>query len=128
MDSGITRRHPGRETFGRYQLLGLLGEGGMGRLYVAERRGIQGFVKVVALKQILPHLAESAALREMFLNEARVAAKLQHPNIVATYELGEVDGRYFISMEYLPGEDLSAIITGCQAGRMPIDIAAAMTQ
>jgi eukaryotic-like serine/threonine-protein kinase len=64
----------------------------------------------------------------MFLNEARIAARLEHPNIVATYELGEVDGNYFISMEYLPGEDLSAIITGCQVGRMPIDIAAAMTQ
>ena len=51
------------ETFGRYQLLGLLGQGGMGRLYIAERRGIQGFVKIVALKRILPHLADSAQLR-----------------------------------------------------------------
>ena len=82
----------------------------MGRLYIAERRGIQGFVKIVALKRILPHLADSEQLREMFLNEARIAARLEHPNIVATYELGEVDGNYFISMEYLPGEDLSAII------------------
>jgi len=116
------------ETFGRYQLLGLLGQGGMGRLYIAERRGIQGFVKIVALKRIQPHLADSKQLREMFLNEARIAARLEHPNIVATYELGEVDGNYFISMEYLPGEDLSAIIAGCQDGRMPVEIAAALTQ
>ena len=116
------------EAFGRYQLLGLLGQGGMGRLYIAERRGIQGFVKIVALKRIQPHLADSKQLREMFLNEARIAARLEHPNIVATYELGEVDGNYFISMEYLPGEDLSAIIAGSQDGRMPIDIAAALTQ
>ncbi len=116
------------EAFGRYQLLGLLGQGGMGRLYIAERRGIQGFVKIVALKRIQPHLADSKQLREMFLNEARIAARLEHPNIVATYELGEVDGNYFISMEYLPGEDLSAIIGGCQDGRMPIEIAAALTQ
>ena len=116
------------ETFGRYQLLGLLGQGGMGRLYIAERRGIQGFVKIVALKRIQPHLADSKQLREMFLNEARIAARLEHPNIVATYELGEVDGKYFISMEYLPGEDLSAIIAGCQDGRMPVAIAAALTQ
>ena len=100
----------------------------MGRLYIAERRGIQGFVKIVALKRIQPHLADSKQLREMFLNEARIAARLEHPNIVATYELGEVDGNYFISMEYLPGEDLSAIIAGCQDNRMPIDIAAALTQ
>ena len=106
------------ETFGRYQLLGLLGQGGMGRLYVAERRGSRGFVKIVALKRILPHLADSKQLREMFLNEARMAARLEHPNIVATYELGEVEGKYFISMEYLPGEDLSAIIAGC-AGPPP---------
>jgi len=116
------------EAFGRYQLLGLLGQGGMGRLYIAERRGIQGFVKIVALKRIQPHLADSKQLREMFLNEARIAARLEHPNIVATYELGEVDGNYFISMEYLPGEDLSAIIAGSQDGRMPIAIAAALTQ
>jgi eukaryotic-like serine/threonine-protein kinase len=100
----------------------------MGRLYIAERRGIQGFVKIVALKRIQPHLADSKQLREMFLNEARIAARLEHPNIVATYELGEVDGKYFISMEYLPGEDLSAIIAGCQDARMPIDIAAALAQ
>lgn len=118
-----------QETFGRYRLLGLLGQGGMGRLYIAERRGVQGFVKIVALKRILPHLADSARLRDMFLNEARIAARLEHPNIVATYELGEVDGKYFISMEYLPGEDLSVVISRCQGGQtMPIEIAAALAQ
>jgi serine/threonine protein kinase len=132
------QRHPrgtsedspdGRETFGRYQLLGLLGQGGMGRLYIAERRGIQGFVKIVALKVILPHLADSAQLREMFLNEARIAAKLEHPNIVVTYELGEFEGKYFIAMEYLPGEDFSAIVTRCQGNlRIPIEIATALAQ
>jgi len=117
------------ETFGRYRLLGLLGEGGMGRLYIAERRGVRGFVKIVALKLILPHLADSAQLRDMFLNEARIAARLEHPNVVATYELGEVEGKYFISMEYLPGEDLSAIISRCQGGQtIPIEIAAGLAQ
>lgn len=120
---------PMQETFGRYRLLGLLGQGGMGRLYISERRGVQGFVKIVALKRILPHLADSAQLREMFLNEARIAARLEHPNIVATYELGEVEGKYFISMEYLAGEDLSAVITRCQGGQtIPVDIAAALAQ
>ena len=118
-----------QETFGRYRLLGLLGQGGMGRLYIAERRGVQGFVKIVALKRILPHLADSAQLREMFLNEARIAARLEHPNIVATHELGEVDGKYFISMEYLPGEDLSAVIARSQGTQaIPLEIAAALAQ
>jgi serine/threonine protein kinase len=116
-----------QDTFGRYRLLGLLGQGGMGRLYIAERRGVQGFVKIVALKRILPHLADSAALRDMFLNEARIAARLEHPNIVAAYELGEVDGKYFISMEYLPGEDLSVVISRCQGAQViPVEIAAAL--
>ena len=101
----------------------------MGRLYIAERRGVRGFVKIVALKLILPHLADSAQLRDMFLNEARIAARLEHPNIVATYELGEVEGKYFISMEYLPGEDLSAVIGRCQGGQaIPIEIAAGLAQ
>jgi serine/threonine-protein kinase len=117
------------ERFGRYRLRGILGQGGMGRLYVAEQVGIEGFSKVVALKRILPHLADSQHFRAMFLNEARVAARLEHPNIVATFELGEVDGNYFISMEYLSGEDLAAVLTRCQsAGPVPIEIAVALAQ
>ena len=125
-----TSGRPGQgELFGRYRLRGILGQGGMGRLYVAEQVGIEGFSKVVALKRILPHLADSQHFRAMFLNEARVAARLEHPNIVATFELGEVDGNYFISMEYLSGEDLAATLTRCQvAGPMPIEIAAALAQ
>ena len=133
----IQQRHPvdalsdsREENFGRYRLLALLGQGGMGRLYLAERRGIEGFVKTVALKRILPHLADSEQLREMFLNEARVAARLEHPNIVTTYELGEIQGHYFISMEYLPGEDLAATFARAQqAGQpVPMDIAASLAQ
>jgi len=116
------------QPFGRYQLLGLLGQGGMGRLYIAERRGIEGFVKIVALKVILPQLAKGVRWREI-LDEARAAAKLEHPNVVVTYELGELEGKYFIAMEYLPGEDLSAIAARCQGSlRIPIEIATALAQ
>lgn len=112
-------------TLGRYRLRGMLGQGGMGRLYVAEQEGIAGFAKIVALKQILPHLADSPEFRRMFLTEARIAARLEHPNIVATYELGEVDGIYYIAMEYLPGEDLAAVLSRCRdAGPMPLEVAA----
>jgi len=125
-------RHDTRETphsFGRYRIRGVLGEGGMGRLYVAEQTGIEGFAKIVALKRILPHLADSAPFRTLFLNEARVAARLEHPNIVATYELGEVDGTYFMSLEYLPGEDLAAVLGRCEApNSMPVDVAALLAQ
>jgi len=101
----------------------------MGRLYVAERTGAEGFRKVVALKRILPHLAQDAKLREMFITEARVAARLDHPDIITTFELGEVDGNYFMSMEYLPGEDLAKILSKCSATQpMPIEIAATLAQ
>jgi len=120
----------GGEVFGRYRIRGVLGQGGMGRLFLAERMGIEGFVKVVALKRILPHLADSEQFREMFINEARVAARLEHPNIVATYELGEVDGSYFLSMEYLPGEDLGTILSRARALQrsVPLEVAVAIAQ
>jgi serine/threonine protein kinase len=125
-------RHDTKETpqsFGRYRIRGVLGEGGMGRLYVAEQTGIEGFAKIVALKRILPHLADSPPFRSLFLNEARIAARLEHPNIVATYELGEVDGTYFMALEYLPGEDLGAVLGRCESpGRMPIEVAAVLAQ
>jgi len=60
-------------TLGRYRIRGLLGEGGMGRLYVAEQTGIEGFAKIVAVKRILPHLASNPHFRDLFLNEARNA-------------------------------------------------------
>jgi serine/threonine-protein kinase len=101
----------------------------MGRLYVAEQTGIEGFAKIVALKRILPHLADSPPFRSLFLNEARIAARLEHPNIVATYELGEVEGTYFMALEYLPGEDLGAVLGRCEApNSMPIEVAAVLAQ
>jgi serine/threonine-protein kinase len=94
------------ETFGAYRLDWLLCRGGMAELYLAHRSGIEGFEKVVALKRILPSITEEASFVEMFLDEARLAARLDHPNIVRIYDLGEIQRQYFIAMEYLPGEDL----------------------
>jgi serine/threonine protein kinase len=124
-------RHDTAETqlFGRYRIRGLLGEGGLGRLYLAEQTGIEGFTKIVTLKRILPQLADSAAFRTLFLNEARVAARLEHPNVVATYEFGEVEGAYFTAMEYLPGEELAEILARCETPHpMPVEIAAFLAQ
>lgn len=99
---------------GRYRLLGRLGQGGMGRLYMAARDGAAGTSKIVALKCVLPELASRPEFKRMFLDEARVAIQLAHPHIVTTHELGEVDGKYFISMEYVPGEDLAQILKRCR--------------
>jgi eukaryotic-like serine/threonine-protein kinase len=113
------------ESFGRYRLLAIIGRGGMATLYLALQEGIERFRKVVALKRVLPRLSSSRPALEMFLAEARLAAKLDHPNIVATYELGQVNGDYFISMEYLPGEDVRSILHHAkkQEHQIPIEIA-----
>jgi serine/threonine-protein kinase len=125
-------RHDTVETtssFGRYRIRGDLGEAGMARIYVAEQTGIAGFTKIVALRRMQEQLQGNAAFRTLFLNESRVAARLEHPNIVATYEFGEVDGAYFTAMEYLPGEELSAVLARCETpAPMPVEIAGFLAQ
>ncbi len=121
---------PKQAAFGRYRLVAKVAQGGMAAIYVAVHEGIQGFSQVVVIKRVLPHLATTRVFREMFLDEARIAAQLHHPNIVSTHELGEVDGHYFIAMEYLPGHDLLSILRRCRAKRtvVPIPIACAIAQ
>jgi serine/threonine-protein kinase len=116
---------PVLETFGSYRLVWLLCQGGMAELYLALRSGIEGFEKVVALKRILPSITQEPAFIGMFLDEARLAAKLDHPNIVRIYDLGEIDEQYFMAMEYLPGEDLRDIYRRARELRahVPIDVA-----
>jgi serine/threonine-protein kinase len=94
-------------SFGKYELLGELGAGGMATVYKARDTLLD---RVVALKVISQRLQGGEAARKRFLHEARVAAVLNHPNIVAVYELGIEDGFPFIAMEYLPGQDLRDLI------------------
>jgi serine/threonine protein kinase len=98
-----------RAKIGRYQLLKKLAAGGMAEIYLARVTGVGGFAKNVVLKRILPQLAESEQFFRMFLDEARIAATLQHPNVVQVYDAGEIDGQYYIAMEYLDGADLATI-------------------
>jgi serine/threonine-protein kinase len=94
-------------AFGRYQLLRKIATGGMAQLYLAHIKGEADFTKLCVVKKILPHLGEQKRFVEMFLDEARIAATLNHPNIVQIYDLGKVKSAYFIAMEYIQGEDLS---------------------
>jgi serine/threonine protein kinase len=100
----------GSATFGKYELLKKVGLGGMAELFLARQSGIEGFEKLIVIKRILPHLADSAEFIQMFLNEARLAARLTHPNVVQIYDLGRVGGQYFIAMEYVNGVDLSRVL------------------
>ena len=114
------------EKFGKYLIVGELEMGGMAELFLGIHRGLEGFVKVVVIKRVLPQFADNAAFIRMFIDEARLAARLEHANIVRTYEFGEVDGQYFTVMEYLPGEDLSKVLNRFVVSRqhMPFGMAA----
>ena len=98
-------------TLGKYQLIGELGHGGMAKVYLALAAGPAGFNKLVVIKQILTELGEDSDFLAMFLDEARLAARLNHPNVVQTNEVGEDNGRYFLCMEYLEGQPLNRVLT-----------------
>ncbi|HLU68590.1 MAG TPA: serine/threonine-protein kinase [Kofleriaceae bacterium] len=101
-----TADSPEPKRLGRYQLLRKIAVGGMAELYLARVTGAAGFEKDVVIKRILPQLAESDEFYQMFLDEARIAATLQHPNVVQIYDAQQVGGEHFIAMEYLDGADL----------------------
>jgi serine/threonine-protein kinase len=113
------------ERFGKYLLVGEIAVGGMAELFLAVHKGVEGFIKVVVIKRVLPHLTNNPAFVRMFVDEARLEARLEHPNIVRTYEFGEVNGHYFTAMEYLPGEDLCKALNSLAVSRqvMPLHIA-----
>ena len=94
----------------RYRLCEEIGVGGMGRVHLACMEGPAGFVKWIAVKRIHPHLVEDVSVVRMFLDEARVAARISHPNVATVLELGEDERGYFIAMEYLHGEPLREIV------------------
>ncbi len=94
---------------GKYRLGAQLAVGGMGEVFLARQEGPAGFSKNVVIKRILKAYAQEPAFVEMFLNEARLAAGLEHPNVVQIFELGEADGTWFIAMEYIHGCSLRRI-------------------
>ena len=85
--------------FGKYTLIRKLAVGGMAELFLAIQRSVAGFEKLLVIKRILPAMNQDRAFIDMLLHEARVAATLSHPNIVQTFDVGQVDGTYFIAME-----------------------------
>jgi eukaryotic-like serine/threonine-protein kinase len=107
------------EQFGKYVLVGEIGVGGMAEVFLALQTGLQGFLKVVTLKRVLPHLASHDFIA-MFIDEARIAARLEHPNIVKTFEFGEHEGQYYTVMEYLAGEDLGSMMNRAAISKQPI--------
>ncbi len=108
------------DVVGRYRLLTRIAVGGMAEIWLALQQGMKGFERVVVVKRISEGLSADPTFVEMFLDEARIAAQLNHPNIVQIYDLGEHEGAYYIAMEYLHGEDLASIMRAAIGARSPL--------
>lgn len=107
--------------FGKYEILERLAVGGMGEVFFAAQRGtVKGFERPVILKSLLPDLAQQEDFIEQFLDEARVAATLNHPNVVSIHEVGLWNGVYFIAMEFIRGRNLSQIVKRAKKQQKPI--------
>ena len=93
----------------------------MAEVYRARAFGTAGFEKILVIKKVLPHMAEDKDFVEMFIDEARIAVHMQHVNIVQVFDLGEVEGQYFMAMEYVHGLDLSRLLSRARnLGSFPI--------
>src|SRR5688572_30426135 len=103
------------ESYGPYLLLEKIGSGGMAEVFRAVRKGPEGFVRLFALKRIVPRHAESPEFVEMFCNEARLSALLNHPNLVQVYDFGVVEGSYYLAMEHLKGRTVLSVMRSLHA-------------
>ncbi|MBX7081731.1 MAG: protein kinase, partial [Nannocystaceae bacterium] len=113
---------PPGTRMGRYELIGRLATGGMAELYVARHSGLSGFERTVVIKRVLPHLTEDPEFITMFLDEARIAASLDHPNIAQVTDIDHVRGEYFLAMEYVHGRNLREVLRHAPEG-LPLGLA-----
>ena len=107
---------------GPYRLREKIAQGGMAELYMADYVRQDGFKRAMAVKRVLPHLAENQDFINMFIREARLAALLQHPNIVQIFDFGKIQKAYFIAMEYIDGMNLGQIMASLKSG-LPVNMA-----
>lgn len=107
---------------GPYRLREKIAQGGMAELYMADYVREDGFRRAMAVKRVLPHLAENQDFINMFIREARLAALLQHPNIVQIFDFGKIQNAYFIAMEYIDGMNLGQIMARLRTG-LPVNTA-----
>jgi TonB family protein len=112
--------------FGQYVLLEKIAVGGMAEVWKARMRGVEGFQKIVAIKKILPHLSDNQDFIEMFIDEAKLAAQLNHNNIIHIYDLGKIQSSYYIAMEYVDGSDLKTILKRAQERDQPVTMELAL--
>jgi serine/threonine protein kinase len=109
-------------NFGKYQILDRIAVGGMAEIYKARMDGLGGFHRTLAIKRILPALADNPDFVEMLVEEAKVAGLLSHANIVQILDLGQVEGNYFIAMEYVDGPDLGRVLQRCRSKKAVLPV------
>jgi serine/threonine protein kinase len=112
-------------AFGKYLLLGMIARGGMAEVYRAKTRQVSAPPvgdRLLAIKCMRPQLAKEARFVEMFIREGKLAVLLDNDSIVRTYEIGRIEGRYFIAMEYIGGKDLTQILRRCQESNQRIPV------
>lgn len=108
--------------FGKYYLLERVNVGGMAEVFKAKATGVEGFERLVAVKRILPSIAEDDEFITMFIDEAKIAVQLTHANIAQIFDLGKVDDSFFIALEYVHGRDLRAIFNRARQRNEPLPI------
>jgi len=114
------------QRFGKYLLMESIATGGVAQLFLGKITGLQGFEKLVAIKMILPHLSGEKDLVKAFIDEAKVAALLNHQNIAQIYDFGLMENSYFIAMEYLFGKDLRHIFQKAKEKEAPLSLGHAL--
>jgi serine/threonine-protein kinase len=116
--------------YGRYRLIEQIGKGGMAEVFRAVSEGLEGFRRIFVIKRIRPEKSDSSEFVQMFCDEARICALLNHPNIVQVYDFGQIAGSYFMAMEYLHGKDLSTVMRALRAVQkaVPPSLAAAVAR
>src|SRR5580692_7827411 len=111
--------------FGKYLLLDRINVGGMAEVFKAKAFGVEGFERLVAVKRILPNIAEDEEFITMFIDEAKIAVQLSHANIAQIFDLGKVDDAFFIALEFVSGKDLRAIFDRMRSRGEAVPIAMA---
>ena len=109
---------------GRYVLYDEIASGGMAKIHLGRASGALGFSKIVAIKRILPHLLAEQDFVDMFVDETRVAARIQHPNVVSTLDVAMTEGEVFLVMEFVLGESFARLLRACRKAkeRVPLEI------
>jgi serine/threonine protein kinase len=111
--------------FGKYYLLERINVGGMAEVFRAKAFGVEGFERLVAVKRILPNIAEDKEFIRMFIEEAKLAVQLNHANIAQIFDLGVVDGAYYIALEHVHGRDLRGMFDRCRQLGEPMPVSQA---